>query len=262
MEIKLLQLVDSKTSRGNLPKGWYMINGGVYLVKGNFHPNTLLGHTYDPYSEAMATLIARRLNFEHINYMVVPKKYFPELDVYGIEHVSICKKFTTEEEFTRPLKRYLVDKYGVSTEDSFEAYKRSLDPLPLYKMLVFDALIGNEDRHLYNIDIVINQRTGEERLAPIFDNGASLLSWVEDKDLQRAGYLNAIDKAKPFRTTHQKQIKLVDQKIFPKLDLELLYKAIIQDITPILRLMPEDRANAIPKFLKWRMRYIAKVMEG
>ncbi|PGF05282.1 hypothetical protein [Bacillus toyonensis] len=261
MKIELLELVDSKTSRGNLPKGWYNINGDVFLVKGNFHPNMTSGHTYDPYSEAMATLIARRLGFEHINYMLLPKQYFPDLDVYGINHVSICKKLTLPQQTMRPLQRYLIDRFGVSKEDAFMQYKQVLPSLPLYKMLVFDAFTGNEDRHLFNIDIIVDVLTGEERLAPIFDNGASLLSWVDAKDLKLASHFNKLDRAKPFRTTHQKQIKLVDQKIFPKINLDALYTTIIQDITPILRLLPEDRANAIVKYLKWRMRYIGKVME-
>lgn len=46
----------------------------------------------------------------------------------------------------------------------------------LSKMLSFDALILNTDRHFHNIGIICNTETDEYRLAPIFDNGNSLLS--------------------------------------------------------------------------------------
>lgn len=43
------------------------------------------------------------------------------------------------------------------------------------RMIVIDFLVGNEDRHLNNFGVISNRDTGEFRMAPIFDNGLSLL---------------------------------------------------------------------------------------
>ena len=46
----------------------------------------------------------------------------------------------------------------------------------LAKMMSFDALILNTDRHFHNIGLICNTDTNTYRFAPIFDNGNSLLS--------------------------------------------------------------------------------------
>ena len=46
-------------------------------------------------------------------------------------------------------------------------------------MLVFDALIYNEDRHFGNFGLLRNSHTGEVIApAPLFDNGLSLFSFA------------------------------------------------------------------------------------
>ncbi len=46
----------------------------------------------------------------------------------------------------------------------------------LAKMLSFDALVLNTDRHFHNIGVIYNTNTNSYRTAPVFDNGSSLLS--------------------------------------------------------------------------------------
>lgn len=46
----------------------------------------------------------------------------------------------------------------------------------LSKILTLDMLTLNTDRHFNNLGIIINQDTGKCKEAPIFDNGAALLS--------------------------------------------------------------------------------------
>lgn len=46
----------------------------------------------------------------------------------------------------------------------------------LAKLLSFDALILNTDRHFHNIGVICNTRTETYRFAPVFDNGNALLS--------------------------------------------------------------------------------------
>ena len=58
-----------------------------------------------------------------------------------------------------------------------EEYQKVID------MLVFDAIILNEDRHFGNFGILINNHINEIiGTAPIYDNGLSLLCYAMDHD--------------------------------------------------------------------------------
>ena len=51
-------------------------------------------------------------------------------------------------------------------------------------MLVFDAVIYNEDRHFGNFGVLRDNRTGKIiSPAPIFDNGLSLFNYAMDNDI-------------------------------------------------------------------------------
>ena len=72
----------------------------------------------------------------------------------------------------------------------------------LEKMLVLDYIIANTDRHYNNFGFVRNAETLEwHGLAPIYDSGTSL--WHDT----HVGIKPC--KSKPFRATHDEQIKLV-----------------------------------------------------
>ncbi|WP_462410396.1 HipA domain-containing protein [Neobacillus sp. Marseille-QA0830] len=44
----------------------------------------------------------------------------------------------------------------------------------LFKMIIFDTLIGNTDRHQDNFGVIRNEKTGEHKFAPLYDNSSSL----------------------------------------------------------------------------------------
>lgn len=76
----------------------------------------------------------------------------------------------------------------------------------LTTMLELDQLFLNEDRHTNNIAVIRDNKTGGFRLCPIFDNGLSLLSDINDYPLGHDIYAS-IDrvKAKPFSTDFDSQ---------------------------------------------------------
>ena len=49
------------------------------------------------------------------------------------------------------------------------------------KILVFDCLIGNSDRHPNNWGLILNTETLDISIAPMYDNGSSLCSYVEEE---------------------------------------------------------------------------------
>ena len=51
-------------------------------------------------------------------------------------------------------------------------------------MLLFDFLIGNSDRHQSNWAILITD-DGEYRLCPLYDNGSSLCSYIQENDIEK-----------------------------------------------------------------------------
>lgn len=82
-------------------------------------------------------------------------------------------------------------------------------------MLVFDAIILNEDRHFGNFGVLINNETNKIIApAPIFDNGLSLLCYgMEDdfKHIEEYGatripvtYQNFMEYIRPLITKRQK----------------------------------------------------------
>lgn len=54
----------------------------------------------------------------------------------------------------------------------------------ILKIVVFDCLIGNSDRHHCNWGIIVNKETYEARVAPIYDNGSSLACYVRLQDVE------------------------------------------------------------------------------
>ena len=74
----------------------------------------------------------------------------------------------------------------------------------------------------------------------------SLLAWATDEELTDTKLRYQFDKAKPFRSRHAQQIKLLDEPELPTRDLDELYSEIIQSISPILALLSEKYAS-LPK---------------
>lgn len=128
---------------------------------------------------------------------------------------STCELFTTLDISYIPIGRIVktgeieaVREYYKSLGEEF--YQQFLD------MLVFDAIILNEDRHFGNFGLLIDNHSNKIIApAPIFDNGLSLLCYAMDDDLDNvelyektrlpATYNDFIDYIKPLMTNRQKE---------------------------------------------------------
>ena len=126
---------------------------------------------------------------------------------------SVCEDFissTTELIPAWRIQQALKRTDNVSAYQHFVSCAQSLgipDIVPfLDRMLVFDFIIANEDRHLNNFGAVRNAETLEWiGMAPIYDSGSSLGFNKLTKDIRKALRF----ESKPFVKDPVKQLKLV-----------------------------------------------------
>lgn len=83
------------------------------------------------------------------------------------------------------------------------------DRFEFLKQLHFDAIVGNTDRHFNNVEYYVYDNIqnwtddlGIKCIVPMFDVGASLLHEEDERSY-------TLDTAKPFRCTHETQIKFI-----------------------------------------------------
>ena len=160
------------TTNGMLPKAWRFIEKeGIFLYKGGTSGFANSGK--EPYSEFYASQIAAAMSLDAVHYDIEKWK--------GIL-ASKCKLFTDINTAFIPIGR-------IVKSGGLDAVVKYYDGLgagyadSVRDMLVFDALIYNEDRHFGNFGLLRDNHTGEIKApAPIFDNGLSLFSYAMPKD--------------------------------------------------------------------------------
>lgn len=161
------------TTNGQLPKAWRRINNDLYLYKGGSDSSFANGGN-EPYSEFYASQVAKKMGINHVEY---------DLEQWKGMLASVCKNFTSIEYSYVPLGHILDNRY------SLENLKKLVQKLNIEKeftnMILFDAVILNEDRHLGNFGLLKNNYTNRlEKMAPLFDHGVSLFSYLSEKDLK------------------------------------------------------------------------------
>lgn len=129
-----------------------------------------------------------------------------------LQEVTLERLFEANFTSTDPI---LNDK-SLSTVEKFEQIMQQVQDftgldvrLDIARLLAFDALILNEDRHTNNILFLYNPIDKTWQLAPIFDNGLSLLS--DEKDYKPGKPLTILKrkvKVKPFNSSFTKQLTL------------------------------------------------------
>lgn len=156
------------TTNGMLPKAWRFIeNDGIYLYKGG---STIASNSgREPYMEYYASQIADMMGINHVHYdlekwkKILASKCLLFTDI-NTSYISIGKIVRSGG-----LKK-VIEYYDDLGKEFFNQIR---------DMLVFDALIMNEDRHFGNFGLLIDNHTGNIKApAPIFDNGLSLLCYI------------------------------------------------------------------------------------
>ena len=224
------------TSDGYLKKRWKIIGGKRCLLKAGSNP-----FMQQPFNEAAASLVAQRLGIPHVPYTLLWDEGVP---------YSVCEDFITPD--TELVSAWRVMQ-TVKKDNSTSVYQHYLNccralgvadiALAVDQMIVLDYLIANEDRHQNNFGLIRDANTLEWLgAAPIFDSGSSL---GYDK-LPPQILSPRMTECKPFKRTHDEQIKLV--RSFAWIDFDQL-DGIKQDLRRIFDqagdYMDENRKSAI-----------------
>ena len=154
------------TTNGMLPKAWRYIEGdGIYLYKGGTSGGANTGK--EPYSEYYACQVAERMGLNAVRY---------DLENWKVILASKCKLFTDIDTAFVPTGRIVTSGGIAACLEYYETVSRQA--LEDFKdMLVFDAVVYNDDRHYGNFGVLRDNHSGKViAAAPIFDNGRSLFS--------------------------------------------------------------------------------------
>ena len=154
------------TTGGMLPKAWRFINGeGIYLYKGGNDILTYGGN--EPYSEYYASQIAEQMGLNAVYY---------DLENWKGILASKCKLFSSIDVSYVPIWRVIPDITIKKALDYYDSLGAEYGE-QIRSMLMFDALIYNEDRHFGNFGLLRDNKTGEFIApAPMFDHGHALFS--------------------------------------------------------------------------------------
>lgn len=187
------------TSDGYLKKCWKIIDGKRCLIKAGSAPLML-----QPFNEVIASIIMEKLNIPHVTYKLLWDDNVP---------YSVCEDFINHDTELVSAYRVMQMKKRNNNTSIYRHFINCCCSLGiknithfLDQMIVIDYIIANEDRHLNNFGLIRNAETLEWiGASPIFDSGSSL-----GYNKLPSGILTDDDiSCKPFKKTHEKQLKLV-----------------------------------------------------
>ena len=161
------------TTAGMLRKGWRKLKGKILLYKGGTTGAANTGK--EPFSEFYASQIAERMGINHVDYTLAKWKG---------SICSVCELFTDIDHSYVPVYRFVPD-YSLRTVAGFIKNMGGSYYDEFADMLIFDALIYNEDRHFGNFGFIVDNKTNKPcAFAPVFDNGLSLFNYAMEDDLE------------------------------------------------------------------------------
>ena len=233
------------TTNGMLPKAWrYVEDEGIYLYKGGTSGAANSGR--EPYCEYYASQIAEKMRLNAVRY---------ELENWKGITASKCELFTNKDISYIPIGR-IVKSGGIQKcLEYFDAKGKDFSE-QIRSMLVFDALIYNEDRHFGNFGVLRDNHSGEVIApAPIFDNGLSLFCYAINED-----YDNLEEYAKTRSNPYNISFEDVCREVMGAKQKEQLRRMIGFKFKrhPSINL-PEEHLNEIEKILEIRVRKLLAI---
>ena len=207
--------ISGHTSKGDQPKwhigdDWYKADHMGYEALAEVIVSWMLEHStirdfvaYEPVmirSSDKTYVGCRSKNFRQEGEMLLPLEKLHRA-YHGVGLAKKLAEIPEVEERIRYTVSFVEETTGLT---DFDVY--------LSTLLELDAFILNEDRHTNNIAVIRNEKDGSFRLGPVFDNGLSLLSDLNDYPLDRDLYecITAV-QAKPFSTDFAEQTEAASQ---------------------------------------------------
>lgn len=184
------------TTNGMLPKAWRYIEGkGIYLYKGGTKGFANTGN--EPYSEYYASQVAATMGLNHVTY---------DLENWKGMTASVCKLFTDFDTAFVPVSKFMSRNTLTNALEVYRDHGLEFEN-QLKSMLIFDAVIYNEDRHFGNFGLLRDNHTGKIIApAPIFDNGLSLFNFAMADDLRNLSEY-AKTRTNPYGTPFENIVK-------------------------------------------------------
>ncbi|MFJ7953025.1 HipA domain-containing protein [Lysinibacillus sp. NPDC096418] len=195
---------------------------------------------YEGQAEVLASLVLECSTLDCSNYVVYQPCIIQLADgeqfdgCYSLDFRGTKQEVTLERLFEANFSSTdpITSNKTLSTTEKFEQLMAQVEQFTglnvrrqIAQLFAFDALILNEDRHTNNILFLYDPKEKTWELAPIFDNGLSLLS--DEKDYAPGKPLTILKrkvKAKPLNSAFTKQLALYEGP--PFIDREKLVKAI------------------------------------
>lgn len=174
-DLRFLDWAETKLSPGTpgcFLKAYEESNGKRFYYKlSNFDSyRGVFGH--ECINELIAARLLSILKIQHLEYQLIHAL----IEINGMEtETYICKteNFRKKSERKIAFETYY-ELYREGRESPLEFVKRYGWEEYIYQMFVVDYLICNRDRHGANIELLIDDND-RVRIAPLFDNGVSLL---------------------------------------------------------------------------------------
>ena len=181
------------STNGMLRKGWRIDSKeNRWLYKGGTDGFANTG--LEPYSEELASQVAERMELRAVKY---------ELELWKGVLSSKCKLFTDINTSYVPVG-IIVKEGGINAVIKYYKELGNEYFQDLASMLVFDAVILNEDRHFGNFGLMRDNLSGKfTATAPIFDNGMSLLCYAMDTDFKNNINDYIIKRTNPYGMDNQ-----------------------------------------------------------
>lgn len=236
------------TTVGNLKKRWKIIDGKRVMIKGGSNP-----YRQEPFNEVISSVVADILGLNSVKYTLLFDDEYP---------YSVCEDFVNkEEDFVTAYQIGKVLKKN-NSDNAYTHFVKCANHLGikniedyLDKLIVFDFIIANEDRHFNNLGFIRNAKTLEfVGPSPIFDSGAAFGFDKLTSDIKP--FKDIISK--PFQSNPLEQLKLV--KSFKWLDINALNK-VKESLLPLFKqfeskYLDNERITSIVDSTKARIDYL------
>lgn len=163
------------STEGSFEKCWKRETDNIFLYKRGSTGARNAG--LEPYSEFYAGQVGKIICKDFVDYSLTTlyKKTASKCELFTDEQNGFVSLSTLFQRRMTP--REMLEYYSsIGSEDTFR------------RMVVFDAVTFNTDRHMGNHGVIFdNDSLTVKRMAPVFDNNQSLLPYAEDEDFQQIG---------------------------------------------------------------------------